>query len=223
MGIKITLTIEGATAVDRKIWKARLKPEEVSRLGESPNRIGPYSILLVDAAARFDEKSGSLTLDPGAARLLNIGGTDALLILGVGPEEAISPGPAAEPESAKAPFPPLPKEIPPGDRLFIKELPAELREMGEFLLSGVRGFHPGELSYDPRGGRFAETPDAFWTVRIQASPMALRITVRGAPERFGKIPRIELKNDKFGYSAFEVNQVSLVPIAVSVIRQAGEK
>ena len=107
-----------------------------------------------------------------------------------------------------------------GDKLFLSELPLDLRDLGENLLSGVRNQFPGELSYEPRSAKFDETPEIFWTVKIQPKVKSLRVTVRGRPNNFKKSTGISLSNDRFGYSAFVLKHKSQIRGAIDTIIQA---
>jgi hypothetical protein len=112
--------------------------------------------------------------------------------------------------------------VPPGDKLFLIELPPDIRSFGEVLLSSVRRHFKGELHYEPRTGKFDETPDIFWTVKIKPHNRSLKLTIRGTPDTF-KIPSaINLLRDKFGYSAFEITKKEQIAGAVSLIKQASK-
>ncbi len=95
-----------------------------------------------------------------------------------------------------------------------------MRGLGETLLSEIRGIIPGELNFEPRSAKFDETPEIFWTIKILPSEKALRLTVRGTPETFEQTSGIDLKLDKFGYSAFHITRVAQVPGAITLLKQA---
>ena len=100
------------------------------------------------------------------------------------PQPSPAPTPAPVETRAKAQQNPefeLSQALATGDKLFLSELPSELRPLGEMLLSEVRSQFPGELTYEPRFAKFDETPEIFWTVKIMAAEKALNITVRGNP------------------------------------------
>ena len=232
--MSLKLTIEGAKLIEKGVWRARLKPEETSAFGKCSSRSGPYSVLLLNAKVGFNERAQSITFDPNATRLLNIGSTDQIIILRGGPSQApIStrseqPHPSKPPANEKQPNTTVQKKIPEhelgnvlatGDKLFLSELPPELRETGEALLSSVRSEFKGELRYEPRSAKFDETPEIFWTVKIQPPDKSLRLTVRGVPDTFPTLEGIDLKVDKFGYSAFVITNKGQVAGAVSAIRQ----
>jgi hypothetical protein len=235
--MSLKLTIEGAKLIEKGVWKARLKPEETSALGKCSSRSGPYSVLLLNAKVGFNERAQSITFDPNATRLLNIGSTDQIIIIRGGPSQVTISGVAEQPlpgkplidekqqniaVQKKIPDHELGNALSTGDKLFLSELPPELREMGEALLSSVRAEFKGELRYEPRSAKFDETPEIFWTVKIQPQDKSLRLTVRGIPDTFQLIQGIDLKVDKFGYSAFVITHKGQVSGAVSAIRQGAK-
>jgi hypothetical protein len=241
MGLKLTITIDGAKHLDMGVWMAKLEPDEVATLGKCENRSGPFSVLLLDSEVDYDEKTQTLTFNPNATCLLNIGGTEQILVLSSKDKKPVSKPAAAPSAPAKAPTssepsgekasteePPeemavdteLSKRLATGDKLFLSELPADMRGLGETLLSEIRGVIPGELNFEPRSAKFDETPEIFWTVKILPSKKALRLTVRGTPETFEQTSGIDLKLDKFGYSAFHITRVAQVPGAITFLKQA---
>jgi len=235
--MSLKLTIEGAKLIEKGVWKARLKPEETSAFGKCSSRSGPYSVLLLVAKVGFNEAAQSITFDPNATRLLNIGSTDQIIILRGGPSQAPVSGNVEQPlpgeplinkkqqdtvVQKKIPEHELGNVLSTGDKLFLSELPPELRETGEALLSSVRGEFKGELRYEPRSAKFDETPEIFWTIKIQPQDKSLRLTVRGVPDTFPTLDTIDLKMDKFGYSAFEITNKGQVSGAVSAIRQGAK-
>ena len=235
--MSLKLTIEGAKLIEKGVWKARLKPEETSAFGKCSSRSGPYTVLLLDAKVGFNERAQNITFDPSATRLLNIGSTDQIIILRGGPSQipvaanVEQPMPGKPPTKEKQQNITAQKKIPDhelgtalstGDKLFLSELPPELRELGETLLSSVRSEFKGELRYEPRSAKFDETPEIFWTVKIQPQDKSLRLTVRGVPDTFPSIEGIDLKMDKFGYSAFVITHKGQVSGAVSAIRQGAK-
>lgn len=237
MGLKVTITIDGARQIDRGIWKATLKPAEAATLGDCESKSGPFSVLLLESTVDYNPQSKSITFDPDITRLLNIGSTDQIIVLSnmdAKIEQAAVSQPAVEtkfPESQpsktekqapenKGPTYKLSRTLSTGDKLFLSELPLDMRKLGEGLLSEVRQLFPGELSYEPRAAKFDETPEIFWTVKIQPSDKSLRITVRGTPDTFKQAAGIDLKLDKFGYSVFVIQNQSQIPNALEIIKQA---
>ncbi|NNK85390.1 MAG: hypothetical protein HKO91_07560 [Desulfobacterales bacterium] len=235
MGLKVT--IENVKRIDNGVWKVVLDPEETAAFGDCKSKIGPFSIVLLGSDIHSDEKVKRITFDPKSARLINIGSTNQVFLLSDDPPEQ-QKFPARAPKPEKKPVKPRQtsekkplvkhtehkpsQTVPPGDKLFLIELPPDIRSFGEMLLSTVRHHFKGELHYEPRTGKFDETPDLFWTVKIQPRSCSLKITIRGTPDRF-KIPStVNLLRDKFGYSAFEISKKEQIVGAVSLIKQASK-
>lgn len=242
MGLKVTITIDGAKPIEPGLWKATLKPEEAATLGDCNSKSGAFSVLLLESAVDYNPQTKSLTFDPNASRLLNIGSTDQVILLSgetMKTGRAAVTAPAArhgradkprdsraKPQLSEGPAKAanvseieLSNALSTGDKLFLSELPADMRPLGETLLSVVRKEFPGELNYEPRAAKFDETPEIFWTVKIQSQEKNLRITVRGTPETFKPVAGIDLQLDKFGYSFFILSQVEQVAGALNLIRQ----
>jgi len=233
MGLKVT--IEEAVRIGDGVWKAALDPDETTAFGDCKSKIGPFSILLLESEIHFDEKTKRITFDPKSTKLINIGSTNKIFLLSDSPSgqqapvttaakpeiKPVQPGriPGKKPPAKDTEYK-LSQVIPPGDKLFLIELPPDIRSFGEVLLSSVRRHSKGELHYEPRTGKFDETPDIFWTVKIQSHSRSLRITIRGAPDIFKVPPKINLFRDKFGYSAFEISKKEQIDGAVSLIKQA---
>ena len=241
MGLKLKMTIDGAKHVDTGIWRATLEPEEVTTLGNCESRSGPFSVLFIESEVDFNQTSQTITFDPNSVNLLNIGSTDQIIILNgdhSDPPEIVDSGTPEESElintteedttiqpkddnqeEKNAEFE-LSQTLATGDKLFLSELPADVRELGETLLSEIRSLFPGELNYEPRSAKFDETPEIFWTIKILPQDNALRLTVRGTPEDFEPASGIDIELDKFGYSAFQVNSLSQITGTISILKQA---
>lgn len=243
MGLKLTLTIDGARHLDTGVWMAKLEPDEVATLGKCENRSGPFSVLLLESEVDFDLKTRVITFDPNATCLLNIGSTAQILVLSSQDKKPVSRPASEPPADAKLPAGDIPdfageaaptaapvdnvsfdtspsSSLATGDKLFLSELPADLRALGETLLTQVRGVFTGELNFEPRSAKFDETPQIFWTIKILPSKKALRLTVRGAPETFEPAAGIDLEPDKFGYSAFLITRAGQIPGALLLLKQA---
>jgi hypothetical protein len=241
MGLKLKMTIDGAKHVDTGIWRATLEPEEATTLGNCESRSGPFSVLFIESEVDFNQTSQTITFDPNSVTLLNIGNTDQIIILSgdhSGPPEVVDSDKPAESvlnHTTEEDTPISPKDdnqkeknaefelsqtLATGDKLFLSELPVEVRDLGETLLSEIRNIFPGELNYEPRSAKFDETPEIFWTIKILPQDNALRLTVRGTPEDFETASGIDIQLDKFGYSAFHVNSLSQITGAISILQQA---
>lgn len=241
MGLKLKMTIDSAKHVDTGVWRATLEPNEANTLGECESRSGPFSVLLIESEVDFNPTSQSITFDPNSVILLNIGSTDQVIILNADNSEppAIAesnmsaPSDSVDPPDEETQVPPaenqqkeqssafeLSQTLATGDKLFLSELPVEIRDLGETLLSEIRNLFPGELSYEPRSAKFDETPEIFWTIKILPHEKELRITVRGTLDDFDLASGIDLQLDKFGYSAFQITHHSQISDAISILKQA---
>lgn len=211
------VVIERARQIEVGIWQAPLKPIEVTSFGSVSSRLGLRSVIVIDGAVLFDDRNKTLAFEHAEARPLNVGESDDTLILvaanSTGQPKAILPNslPSANVAISST-----------GDQRFLGELPKVLRELGETFLKEVRKHFRGSLRYYDKSGKYVETPDNFWTVRIQPRDESLRITLRGRPESF-RATKLDLKADMTSYSAFKLASVSEISEAVSLIRQAAEK
>lgn len=107
-----------------------------------------------------------------------------------------------------------------GDQAFLDDLPTDLQQLGTRLLAEVRTRWSGSLRTS-QTGRYIETPDNFWTVKIQPRDVSLAITVRGEPGVFGSSP-LEIKPDRSAYSRFKISRLDEIPAAIEVIRRASK-
>ena len=163
MGLKVT--IEGAVRIGDGVWKAVLDPDETTAFGNCKSKIGPFSILLLESEIHFDEKTKRITFDPKSTRLINIGSTNKVFLLSdsqSGQKVFVTTASKPEKKPVNARWiserkPPakdtgyeLSQVVPPGDKLFLIELPPDIRSIGKVLLSGVRRHFKGELHYEPR-------------------------------------------------------------------------
>lgn len=123
------------------------------------------------------------------------------------------------------PAPPPPPDPLDDDWRFLESLKEKsvsprLREIATALLTRVRSDFPGRLHYHQKAGRWVETPDNFWTLRVQSDDRTLRITLRADGQRLA-VPRdIKLSADRPSYTAFKIWQMSQVSSAFILIRQA---
>ena len=210
----LSVSIRDVKSLEAGLWKARLAPADLQFLGAADSRVGPLSVLLISEDAIFDRTSRTLSFNPGAARLLNLGtGEEAVIV---------QSRPGLQAPSVRSTTPTAGR-VTPGDSRFVSSLSTELREFGTALLQAVRAEFPGELKFFERSGKFVETPDNFWTVRIQARDASFRITVRGRPESFTRPRSLTLKPDMTGYSSFKVSSPTQLEEFMSVLRQVPKK
>jgi hypothetical protein len=196
--------IEGAVILDDdRIWKAEVNPNDFKFLGTCQNSIGRISVILVMNPI-FIESQNRLEFEPSSAQILNIGNSTKTIIIGMGPE-------------AKTPT---------GDDKFLEEIrktSPKLLLIGEKLLFEVRRNNPlGELK-STESGKFVETPDNYWTVKIQPRNQSLRITVRGRPHEFDVEGDIDIKADRPGYSGFKINEENQLNSALLIMKRAKRK
>lgn len=208
----IMVSIRDVKALERGVWKANLAPTDLQFLGNASFRIGPLSVLLLNEGANFDKNRQALSFNPGSAQLLNLGTSSEAIIVESSAQghadKSIAAGPLARHE---------------GDTRFLSSLPDALREFGTKLLRTVRQEFLGELRFFPKSGKFVESPDNFWTIRIQARDLSFRITVRGRPESFGKLRLISLKPDMTGYSSFKLSSPDQLDEFIQVLKQTPKK
>jgi len=209
----LKVSISNAESVSSDIFRAKLNPSQVRFLGETSNSIGETSIIyLGDKSFDYDSRTKMISFDPQIVNLLNIGNTEDVLIL-IKPEKKLN-------SNITLPTPELNK---PGDNKFLYSLPRDIKELGIHLLSEVRKHFNGDLKYYPKSGKFVESPNNFWTVRIQNRDKSLRITVRGIPSYFNGIQKLILKDDMAGYSSFKINSDLQIDEAIKIIFQSANK
>jgi hypothetical protein len=210
----LSVSIRGVKSLDSGLWKARLAQAELQFLGSAGSRVGPLSVLLISDGASFDQATRTLSFNPGSAQLLNLGTSDEAIIVQSAPVSGLRPAPQAGYPISRATV---------GDSRFLANLPTKMREFGKALLEAVRAQYPGELKFFERSGKYVETPDNFWTVRIQARDESFRITVRGKPDSFIGIHSLTIKPDMTGYSSFKLSSPKQIEEFMSVLSQVPKK
>jgi hypothetical protein len=203
--------------VKERIWLARVPPHEVAtRLGGSPHKTGPRTVMLV-SGARYDATNSELRFEASNVEILNIGSSDAAVIVGYDPAPSVATQVAHDGLVLYGP----------GDRRFLTLIRSEMTtadaiETGERLLEGVRRRFPGDLDQladKPR--KFVERPDNFWTVMIQPREQNYYITVRGKPERY-QGSSFEVKSEMGSYSRFYLRHTGEVEEAARLISKSHE-
>ena len=106
-----------------------------------------------------------------------------------------------------------------GDLEYLRRLPDSLEAIGRELLEQVRERWPGDLRPTDQG-RYVNSPDNFWTVKIQPRDVSLRVTVRGEPDCLRASAELGLKADRPGYSTFKIKEGRDIPLAISVLGRA---
>lgn len=211
------ISVQGANRVGDGAWRVKLSPQDTRVFGEAPHRHGAWTVLALDQEPEFDGDSRELSFDPSSARLLNLGGAEQALVLAPLADVAVARQERkGEPRAATL----LPGAR--GDRAFLAALTEATKGLGERFLSEVRKLIPGELNRTD-SGKFVETPDNFWTVRIQPRDKSLRFTVRGKLTDFRVPKSIQLSHDRgIYYSAFKIGRIEQVEDAIEILLQADE-
>jgi hypothetical protein len=212
--VALSVSIQGAKCLDPGLWKARLAQSELQFLGSADSRVGPLSVLLIFKCDSFDQATGTLSFNPSSARLLNLGTSEEAIIV-----ESTANGSSGWAKTAIRPA----RQATIGDSRFLTDLPQKMLNFGTLLLQAVRTQYPGALKFYERSGKYVETPDNFWTVRIQTRDESFRITVRGKPESFSGLCSLTLKADMAGYSSFKVSSPEQIEEFMSVLRQVRKK
>jgi len=211
----LSLSVRNVNALADGVWRARLTPEDLQILAGQPTRVGPVSVLLLLDKPAFDRTTSTLSFSPSGARVLNLGGSDSAVIV----------------ESASTPDD-INRSIPPaavaegrggGDAEFIAALPSSLSTFGKQLLETVRATYPGALKYFPKSGKFVETPDNFWTVRIQSRDESFRVTLRGRPDEFVSTGSLQLVPDMTGYSSLKLTSPAQIADLMKILQQVPKK
>ena len=101
MGLKVTITIDGATRIENGVWKARIQPEEVITLGQCDSRSGPFSVVLLESNVAYNPPARTLTFDPDNVRLLNVGSTEQIFLFSNNAEAPVEQAPAVPADKPK--------------------------------------------------------------------------------------------------------------------------
>jgi hypothetical protein len=156
-----------------------------------------------------ESQADQLSFEPSSGHLLNLGTTDKTIVVLSAQQPSLSVAAGTTPA-------PVTSTVG-GDDFFLASLPSSLVPLGEQLLAEVRRRWPGELQHHPTSKRFVESPDNFWTVKIQPRDRSLRITVRGEPSRLGAHGSLDIKRDQNGYSTFKVSRIDEVASVISLL------
>lgn len=202
--MKITLA---ATPLSPGVWRAAVPIDDLAFLGKASQAVGDTSVVLLSRGPNDDP--GGLSFEPSSAIVLNRGATENTVIV-------VSTEPAALDASARRATAPGPG-VTSGDTTFLTSLTPALEPLGQQLLAEVRRRWPGELRLHAASKRFVESPDNYWTVKIQPRDGSLRITVRGEPSRLGAHGSLDVKRDQNGYSTFKISREADVPDVISLL------
>jgi hypothetical protein len=208
---KVTLGTEG-------VWTVQIDPQRLLRLAKPHHQGGHTSILMI-SQPYFDEQNHSLQFDLDSAILLNLGNTNKAIFIDSAESEDMQ-----EFEQIQFVQQVDTKKLTAGDRQFfeeLKKLPEAQQKLGKQLLTLIRQELPGELKFHQKSGKFVESPDNFWVVRVQPRAKSLRIIVYGNPNKYyGLQNTIVLKPDMAGYSNFVIDKENQLSDAINIIRKA---
>lgn len=205
------VTIDKVTPGAKGVWTSSIEPQRLLKLGNPIRQWGCLSVVMVSQPS-FENHSLQFDLD--SAILLNLGNSSEAIL--VDSRESKSVGTKLVLQSNV-------HTHSSGDLRFVKELSAlsePLRKLGEQLLGEIRQEFAGELVFHEKSGKFVESPDNFWVIRVQPRAQSLRIIVYGTPKKHGAKSTIELKDDMTGYSSFVINSQGQLREAIDIIREA---
>lgn len=202
------IQVEGVRQKSPGQWMCETDPELLSIIPESVSPL-PFplekTVIALYKTPLFDPQAGLLTFDPKFASQLGHG-TSTEVVFSLLVANGMNIQPAATNSSD-------------GDAHFIASLPCNLQPLGKSLLALVREFSKGRLKLAPNG-RYIESPDNFWAVKIQPRVRSLRITVRGRPHQLSSSRIVKPKDDRPGYSTFTVSKIEEVAEAARIINSA---
>jgi hypothetical protein len=227
--------IGDVSEVSRGIWRSRMKPGEVRRMGEGKGSFGANSVVgVVDPT--FDASKGLLYLIPDQTMVLNIGGSDDVLFFDLGnttkPNESnaelgLTAFEAAKPSRATIDAPldtsgrvadePTPAGR--GDQAFIGEcerhLHSGLCDMAKAILAELRSRYPGHLM-EGLARKWVNHPGNFVALTIQNRDQSFAVHVKGEPQEFDA-PTLDIKPDRGSYSRFKLQHPNQLADALRVI------
>jgi hypothetical protein len=219
MSMKMTVTINEVTQLDKGVWKVNVNPSELSIFGSPSNDVGGVSVLKVVNPDETVNTDGTLIFEPQNVRILNLGSSTEVLIIS---NTEVENTPTINTPTINKQSNPI--IIGEGNRKFISDLSTvdqNLKTLGEEFLGEVRTCFSGDLKFDPGANKFVETPDNFWGVKIQSRDKSLRIVVRGLPDRFHDFDDVlDIKKDLTSYSTFKLTQLDQIPVVIKVLRRS---
>ncbi|WP_018125546.1 hypothetical protein [Desulfovibrio oxyclinae] len=204
--------LENVTHCSGGVWEVAIEPHRLMHFGSPLDQRGSVSILLIESPV-YDNVGNSLEFPLDSAVVMNLGCTSTTVLIDAAKgqaDNAANSSPTSKPTSA-------------GDKRFLEKLGSQLKDkrtIGEEILKAIRRQSAGELTFKEKSGKFVESPDNFWVVRIQPRVRNLRIVVYGLPEDHKPYKRISLKKDMSSYSSFIVDNMDQVEEAVDAILSA---
>lgn len=214
------VTLENVVSGAEDVWTSHIEPQRLLRLGKPIHQWGRLSIVMVSKPF-FDGQNQLLQFDLDSAILLNVGNTTEAIL--IDSRESKSHHIEINSDHIESTITTKVRVYSSGDSLFHEKLlvlPGSVKNIGEQLLDEIRKQFPGELVFHRTTGKFVETPDNFWVVKIQPRAKSLRIIVYGSTLKHGTYSSIRLTDDRPGYSTFVINNQDQLREAVDVILEA---
>ena len=209
--MRITINVDQAVSDSPAIWTAALSPEEVRHLSP-PLTAGSGPTVITVEDAEYEPRERELAFAFGKARVLNLGETSQVVIVGRTQETSLSEGQEKVLESDG-------RGLGPGDKhllsaLHSSKLPDDLKDTAQQLVEFVRALDPaGDLQHKPP--RFVSFPDNWVTFQIQPQVREILVTYKG------HVPtRLKSASARRPYSGFKVRGLQDVEEAKRVLRGA---
>jgi hypothetical protein len=206
----LLFSLDEATPAGDGIWRASLRPAFLRALGPALQSDGALSVILVSESARYEPERKLLSFPAEAARVLNVGTSENALVI---EDCATNVAPAGESKANSF------KEV---EQDFLATVPPAMSAIAKKLVAGVRVHQNGRLELREPSGRWVDTPDNFWTIKVQPRVRTFRITLRGRPITFATTSRIKVSDDRPGYSTFVLATEEQVSDAIQLIREAAK-
>jgi len=207
------LTIENVSAGSATVWTSQINREDLMKLANPIHQGGFLNIVMISSPF-FDAKNKTLQFNLDSMTILNLGESSDTLFI-----DSLDREPKRKPIRKKITV----REKIAGDDRFINDLdrlPNSIKKLGEGLLAEIRKRSPGKLIFHPKSGKYVESPDNFWVIRIQPRAQSLRIVIYGRPGEHSHYKNIELKKDMSRYSSFVIDNQRQLADAVKVIMDA---
>ena len=210
----VEISVQNVEKLTDGVWRTELQPAEAMMFGHL-NRHGNTTVVFLKE--KPDYRHNALKFSKSDAMLVNLGsGKNCLLVLDTKEYggNGIKEDQFVEGETNYGV----------GDENFLNNLAKvpTIESIGKKLLSRIRKRYSGSLRYYEASGRYVETPDNFWTIKIQPRDKSLSMTVRGLPRFFDFVKKMELKKERAGYSRFKFtdeNQVDEIMMMLDRVKK----
>jgi hypothetical protein len=210
--MSLALAIQSAEKVSEGVWKARLLPSEVQKLGDAHSTIGKRSVVGVIAPS-YEAPSRRLLIEPAKTTVFNIGNSDDTILMDLGLVEAQKNEPRAQ----------LERPWNNGDMQFLatcrrEKLSEHLVNAAKKILTRLREKYDGQMK-EGKARKWVNYPDNFLALVIQPRDNSFAIHVWGRPNKFSA-SSLEIKPDRSRYSRFKLAKPSQIDDALRVILES---